>query len=309
MFQEAWYYVEADEVLALSLLWGFCPRAFPEIEVVLLVVWCSRTLHDIGKALDPKHLGRDERISTQANGSHFSASAHTHDHEAKRYSFFMYELCDVYLELLKPRLQGEAANDEVRQENLCLIVLQGLLVFHPLFTHSHRSKALPSGRSWNTGSVWLRSLTQWPYLQPHSQQLMCNFQGPRTRPSRLGDALESQRDSWEQTNHKLKDQRLKDCISACPSLTALPFKHLWPHCAYVHCRSSSNNCCGVPNLSAQFLTELFHQLSIIVILILDVIVLVSIIMCLFFWWSSIALSAFCVPALAFFFASSLRWPS
>merc|ERR1712050_624267 len=32
------------------------------------------------------------------------------------YSFFLYELCDVYLELLKPRFQGSAADEKVSEE-------------------------------------------------------------------------------------------------------------------------------------------------------------------------------------------------
>mmetsp|Transcript_24099 Transcript_24099/g.56074 ORF Transcript_24099/g.56074 Transcript_24099/m.56074 type:complete len:991 (+) Transcript_24099:104-3076(+) len=57
------------------------------------------------------------------------------------YSFFLYELCDVYLELLKPRLQGEAPNEEVEKDRkaayevLYVCLDRALRLMHPLLPY------------------------------------------------------------------------------------------------------------------------------------------------------------------------------
>lgn len=57
------------------------------------------------------------------------------------YSFFYYDLCDVYLELLKPRFYGEAATDEVKQDRaiardvLYTCLDRSLRLMHPLLPY------------------------------------------------------------------------------------------------------------------------------------------------------------------------------
>mmetsp|Transcript_35431 Transcript_35431/g.81054 ORF Transcript_35431/g.81054 Transcript_35431/m.81054 type:complete len:986 (+) Transcript_35431:112-3069(+) len=57
------------------------------------------------------------------------------------YNFFLKELCDVYLELLKPRLQGEAANEEVEKDRkaayevLYVCLDRALRLMHPLLPY------------------------------------------------------------------------------------------------------------------------------------------------------------------------------
>ena len=73
------------------------------------------------------------------------------------YSFWLYEFCDVFLELLKPKIYGDSAEREVIEETVFHVIEQALRLLHPMmpFVTEELWNHLPGRENFETDSIMI----------------------------------------------------------------------------------------------------------------------------------------------------------